>query len=97
LLGDGSPRRIARARVLVETLKKLPELEDEGSLQGVVAAAGPPTLESLEHARRRAGTDRSSETSNLPVTSTSFRPMFGRIVFSRRVRDGRCRNREKIS
>ena len=60
LLGDGSPRRIARARVLVETLKKLPDVEDGG--EAVVAAlerAGDlhvdgvkPTLEKLEVALR---------------------------------------------
>ena len=62
LLGDGSPRRIARARVLVETLKKLPDVEDGG--EAVVAAldkAGDlhvdedkPTLEKLEVALRDA-------------------------------------------
>ncbi|KAJ1446139.1 hypothetical protein M885DRAFT_265900 [Pelagophyceae sp. CCMP2097] len=59
LIGDGSPRRIARAKVLVETLRQLPEVPGGGAaqLQGALRPMlprRPPSLEELEDDLRDA-------------------------------------------
>lgn len=58
LLGDGSPRRVARARALVETLKDLPEALGNGVSKGTTGTTRSgfvgQTLDELEESLRDA-------------------------------------------